>query len=137
MPAILVAKSEMSAALFPAVSFTALAVTIIAAWRVTHLFWGEEGPNDVFVWLRRKAGRGSFGRLLDCFYCLSLWVAAPLAWLLGTTWLERLLLWFAISGGAILLQRVTERTPAAPPAAQWRHEPAKPATEEQTDVMLR
>jgi hypothetical protein len=54
--------------------------------------------------------------LLDCFYCLSLWVAAPLGFLLGENWRERVLLWPALSAGAILLERVTNRAARVPPA---------------------
>jgi hypothetical protein len=36
-------------------------------------------------------------------------VAAPLALLLGGAWAERLLLWPALSAGAILLERVASR----------------------------
>jgi hypothetical protein len=78
----------------------------LAVWRVTHLLNAEDGPGEVFVWLRRLAGEGFWGQLLDCFYCLSVWVAAPLAVLLGRKPLERFLLWPALSTGAILLQSV-------------------------------
>jgi hypothetical protein len=121
------------------VSAIPLLVAVLAVWRVTHLFWGEDGPWDVFFRLRRLVGNGFFGTLLDCFNCLSMWVAAPVAWLLGRSWLERAFLWFALSGGAILLQRVTaereepnrpesqageaSRGGNAPPRAIWREEP--------------
>ena len=88
-----------------------LVVGVLAVWRVTHLLNAEDGPWQIFVRLRRAAGDGFFGELLDCFYCLSLWVAAPVGWLLGRTWLERLLLIPALSGAASLLERAT-----APPA---------------------
>jgi len=81
----------------------------LAAWRVTHLFYGEDGPLDAFVRLRRAAGEGFWGSLLDCFYCLSLWMALPLAFYLGESWKERLLLWPAMSAGAILLERLTTK----------------------------
>lgn len=105
-------------------STTYFLAAILATWRITHLLWAEDGPANIFVGLRRLAGRSFFGALLDCFYCLSLWIAAPLAWLLATAWLERGLLWFAISGGAILLERATANltTSAAPPAL-WHEEP--------------
>ena len=63
------------------VSPISLVIATLAVWRVTHLFWGEDGPWNLFVRLRRLVGDGFFGSLLDCFYCLSLWMAAPLAWL--------------------------------------------------------
>jgi len=91
------------------VEFYRLLLGVLVVWRVTHLLFGEDGPWDVVIRLRRRAGAGVVGRLLDCFLCLSLWIAAPLAMLLGGGWTERLLLWPALSAGAILLERVTSR----------------------------
>jgi hypothetical protein len=85
---------------------------VLGVWRITHLLNAEDGPGQIFVRLRRLAGSGFWGELLDCFYCLSLWVAAPFACLLGNSWLERALLWPSLSGAAILLERLT--APAAP-----------------------
>lgn len=76
----------------------------MAAWRLSHLLYGEDGPWDVFVRLRRFAGDSIWGTLLDCFLCLSLWIAAPIAVLLGSDWRERIMLWLALSTGAILLE---------------------------------
>ncbi len=88
-----------------------LLIAVLACWRVTHLLNAEDGPGYVLVHLRRLAGAGVLGKLLDCFYCLSLWVAAPLAVLLARGWRDGLLLWLSISGGAILLERATTRAP--------------------------
>jgi hypothetical protein len=85
---------------------------VLGVWRITHLLAAEDGPGQMLVRFRRLAGSGFWGELLDCFYCLSLWVAVPFAWLLGSSWNERLLLWPALSGAAILLERLT--APAAP-----------------------
>ena len=109
----------------------------LAVWRVTHLLWGEDGPADIFVRLRRALGNGFFGRLLDCFYCLSLWVAAPFAYLSGSAWPERILLWLGFSGGAILLERATAHTPSTPPPALWHEEPPQSQKEDAHHVMLR
>jgi len=96
--------------------FYLLLVGALSVWRVTHLLQGEDGPWDIVVRLRRLVGEGFWGKLLDCFYCLSLWVAAPFAWLCGDTWGERLLLWLALSGAAILLERATGGLSAEAPA---------------------
>jgi hypothetical protein len=88
-----------------------LVIGVLAVWRITHLFYGEEGPGDIFVRLRRAAGRGFWGALLDCFYCLSVWVALPFAYWLGESWKQRVMLWPALSAGAILLERLTSREP--------------------------
>lgn len=90
---------------------------VLAVWRITHLLQAEDGPSDMSIHLRRAAGNGFWGKLLDCFYCLSLWVAAPLAFLLGETWWERALLWPSLSAGASLLEKATNpafKIPTAP-----------------------
>ena len=89
--------------------FYRLLLGVLCVWRITHLFQAEDGPWDVIVRIRRAAGDGFWGRLLDCFYCLSLWVSVPLAWLIGRGILERALMWLAFSGGAILLERCTTK----------------------------
>lgn len=81
-------------------------VTVFAVWRLTHLLQAEDGPFDVIVNLRRACGEGFFGQLMDCFYCLSLWTAAPAAFVLAHEWPDGMLLWFALSASAILFERV-------------------------------
>ena len=91
------------------------AIAVLGVWRITHLLAAEDGPGDIIVRLRSRTGHGFWGRLLDCFYCLSLWVAAPFALALDALSWESVLLWLGLSGGAILLERVTDRgmSPAA------------------------
>jgi hypothetical protein len=89
-----------------------LALGVLAVWRVTHLLNAEDGPWNLVVRLRRRAGNGFWAGLLDCFYCLSLWIAVPLAYFIGSRWFERLLLWLALSAGAILLERLAPETTA-------------------------
>jgi hypothetical protein len=88
----------------------------LGVWRVTHLLHAEDGPWNLLVKFRRSLGSGFLGLLLDCFYCLSLWIAIPFAWVIGQSWKERLLLWPALSGAAILLHRATITSESAPPA---------------------
>ncbi len=83
---------------------TRLFVGILAVWRVTHLLQAEDGPWDMIVHLRQRAGQGFWGSLMDCFYCLSLWVAVPFALLLGQKRAEWLSLWPALSAGGIMLE---------------------------------
>ena len=83
----------------------------LAVWRLTHLLAAEDGPFALVARLRHRAGAGFWGELLDCFYCLSLWLSAPVAALLATSWAEGALLWLALSGGAILLERTTAPPP--------------------------
>ena len=91
-----------------------LLIGALCCWRVTHLLNAEDGPGDILARFRRLVGDGVFGRLLDCFYCLSLWVAAPFAVLLATGWRDGVLLWLSISAAASLLERATSRGPVTP-----------------------
>jgi hypothetical protein len=84
-----------------------LIVAVLATWRVAHLVAREDGPFDLVVRVRARAGHGMAGRLMDCPYCLSLWIAGPWAFWVGRGPLEWLAGWLAISGGASLLERVT------------------------------
>jgi hypothetical protein len=92
-----------------------LTLGILSVWRCTHLLYAEDGPWNIFVRLRQFVGDGFWASLLDCFYCLSLWIAAPFGYFLGQTWKERTLLWMALSGGAIIIERVTQGTSSNPP----------------------
>ena len=87
----------------------------IAVWRITHLLAFEEGPGAILEKLRQRIKPGFWGKVFECFYCLSLWVAAPFALLIAQGWRERAILWPALSGGAILLERLSAGTPAVAP----------------------
>ena len=91
-----------------------LALAALATWRVTHLLAEEDGPGDIVVRLRQRAGPSLAGDLMDCFYCLSAWVAVPFS--LGLTRGRRFdpVSWLAVSGAACLLEQATGR-PQAPP----------------------
>lgn len=110
--------------------FVGLTLGILGVWRITHLLHAENGPWNVFDHLRRRLATGFWSSLTGCFYCLSLWVAVPFTFLLTEAWRERLLFWPALSAGAILLERVTSRVAAAPPAPYFEEE-------ENHDVFLR
>src|SRR5262245_22867608 len=83
----------------------------LATWRITHLFVREDGPGDVIAGMRARLGRGLFGQLMDCFYCSSLWIAAPLALVMSSTWGEAGLSWPALSGAACLFERIGPQAP--------------------------
>jgi hypothetical protein len=84
-----------------------LVLGVLTVWRITRLLNAEDGPWSLSVHIRRRVGRGFWGTVLDCFYCLSLWVAAPVAVLAGRNHRERMLLWPALSAGAVLLEQAT------------------------------
>jgi hypothetical protein len=72
--------------------FYELTVGILVVGRFAHLLYAEDGPWGSMVRLRRAAGEGIWASLLDCFCCLSLWLALPFALLLDEDLTERLLL---------------------------------------------
>jgi hypothetical protein len=93
-------------------------LAVLATWRVTHLLAREDGPGDLVVRLRARLGDGFAGRLMDCFQCLSLWVAAPMALCVSWRPLELLLTWLALSGGACLLERIGQEPVAIQPISR-------------------
>jgi hypothetical protein len=88
------------------------ALAALVTWRVTHLFVAEDGPADIVVRLRRALGDSVAGRAMDCFYCLSVWIALPLTLVVTHQWRDGLLVWGALSGLACLLERVGAREAA-------------------------
>ena len=113
---------------------TGLAITlgILGVWRMAHLLHAENGPGDVVVKLRRALGTSVFGRAMDCFDCLSLWVAMPFAVLVGDGWREMALAWPALSAAAMIVNRGVARL-RPPAAAVYVEDPP----EEAPDVQLR
>jgi hypothetical protein len=80
-------------------------VGALTTWRVAHLLAAEDGPAEVVLRLRVRVGDGTLGQLMDCFNCLSLWVAAPVSLVVARRRRELPLTWLALSGAACLLER--------------------------------
>jgi hypothetical protein len=89
--------------------FLSFSLCTFAIWRITHLFSKEDGPFDAVVKFRKLFGQGFFGNLLDCFYCLSLWVSVPFAVFLSQTWVQGIIIWLALSGAACFLFKITDK----------------------------
>ncbi|MGZ4315807.1 MAG: DUF1360 domain-containing protein [Gaiellaceae bacterium] len=83
------------------------AIASLAAWRITHLLAEEDGPAGAMVRVRARAGESWVGELLDCFYCVSIWVAAPIAVATAPRRRDIPVNWLALSGAACLLERAT------------------------------
>ena len=81
-------------------------LVVLATWRVTHLLANEDGPADLIGRFRARLGNGIAASLMDCFQCLSLWVALPIAFAVTRRPLDLLLVWLALSGAACLLERI-------------------------------
>jgi hypothetical protein len=88
-------------------------------WRVCHLLASEDGPWDVVARLRARLAQTALASLIDCFGCLSVWVAIPLAFFVSDGFLNLVMTWLALSGATFLLERmnpepvVIERIPEA------------------------
>jgi hypothetical protein len=111
--------------MFTSMSFLAFTVCAAAAWRLTHALVFEDGPGRCLARLRDWAPlRG----VLGCFYCCSVWTALPLALWLGSGWTEIAVLCLALSGSAIVIERLSGGRPL--PAALWQEEPPAASTPE-------
>jgi hypothetical protein len=87
------------------------ALAALATWRITHLLAEEDGPADVVARARANVPPG-VGRLMDCFACLSVWVAALFAPAAAQQRRNLPLTWLALSGAACLLERATAEAAA-------------------------
>jgi hypothetical protein len=105
-------------------------LAVLATWRVSHLLAGEDGPGDVVFHLRKSLAQSLFGRLLDCFGCISLWVAFPFAFFVTTQPWEVFVVWLALSGGAMLLEGLR-------PESVLVQRSREPLEGDQSDGMLR
>jgi hypothetical protein len=93
-------------------------LAVLATWRVTHVLANEDGPADLIVRLRSRLGDSLAGQMMDCFNCLSLWIAAPAAIFVTRSPLDWLFAWLAVSGAACLLQRFGQEPVAIEPISE-------------------
>ena len=85
---------------------TRFALASLATWRVTHLLAREDGPGNAIVRIRARVGQGPAGELMDCFYCVSVWVAGAFAIAIAPRQRDVPLTCLALSGAACLLERL-------------------------------
>jgi Protein of unknown function (DUF1360) len=90
----------------------------LGTWRATHLLAREDGPGDVVFRIRVRANSGLVGELMDCFFCLSFWVAGPFAVMVAPRRRDAPLTWIALSGAACLLERFAPDSPESPHARE-------------------
>lgn len=83
-----------------------LVLAALATWRLTHLIAREDGPADLLARLRAALGDGLWGRMMDCFHCASLWVAAPAALWVSPRAVDAWWVWLALSGAACLCEHI-------------------------------
>lgn len=85
------------------------AIVVIIVWRITHLISSEDGPFDLIIKLRKLAGNTFFGKLMDCFYCLSVWIGLLCACFVTDDIKEIIILSIFYSGASILLEKLTNK----------------------------
>ena len=56
---------------------------------------------------RAALGDGLAGELMDCFYCLSVWVGGPISLAIARGRRDVPLTWLGLSAGACLIERLT------------------------------
>jgi hypothetical protein len=87
--------------------FTLCALTV---WRVAHLLTSENGPWDLVLKMRAALGFGLLGRLMACFYCLSLLASLPPALWMSSSRAGFVIQWMALSAVACLLEKTTQKS---------------------------
>jgi hypothetical protein len=93
-------------------------LVVLANWRVSHLLVAEDGPFEVFARLRNRLGSSRMGALMDCFGCVSVWVAAPLSLFVARALPDLFLCWLAVSGAAFLLELLRPQPLLIQPAVE-------------------
>ena len=84
-----------------------LVLCVLATWRLTHLLALEDGPGEIVLALRQRLGDTWLGHALDCFRCLSLWVAMPFALWVAPGWPGWIIATLALSGAACVIEQAT------------------------------
>jgi hypothetical protein len=88
-------------------NFVTLLILSLATWRISSLLTQEDGPWLVFQKIRDRTH--SITTVLECVWCLSIWVAASLV-IIVYFFPEAVILFtpFAISTVAILVDRYSQ-----------------------------
>jgi Protein of unknown function (DUF1360) len=95
-------------------------ISVLVTWRVVHIVIHENLPKNVMGKIREKLKvsglisdpeivPGSFRNFMTCFLCMSVWVAAPMAWYYASNTAEFFMYLFAISAAAIFVNTVGEQ----------------------------
>ena len=79
---------------------------VLSTWRLSHLLASEDGPGNSLARLREWLGDSAIGGLMDCFGCISMWVAAPISLFIFRRLPELFFCWLALSGAAFLLEHM-------------------------------
>ena len=89
------------------------ALSVAAVYRVSHMIANEDGPFDVFVFIREKAGQSNWiGRGANCVLCISFWLSIIPAFAMihnvgffRSTSETLILYWLAIAGAVLIVHK--------------------------------
>lgn len=80
-------------------------LSALAVWRTTALVAYESGPFRIVDRLRGRMVALRLERLVGCFHCLAVWIAAAVVLVVyDLTWWS-LLLWPAVAGAVSIVER--------------------------------
>ncbi len=83
----------------------------LTTYRIAHMVALEDGPFEVFTWLRQRLGGDEqatwVGRGINCVLCIGFWSALLVAaWWFVPGWVGTLgLLWGGFSGFVLVMHR--------------------------------
>ena len=81
----------------------------LATWRISHVVAYEDGPYDVFDTFRKRAEKyETFGKLVSCLKCLSVWVAGAMSVTVAMSVDEFIVYTASLSAAAILFDAFVE-----------------------------
>ena len=98
-----------------------LVLASLATWRLTHLLVREDGPAELIARIRSALAGSAWGRALECFYCTSLWVAAPLSLWVSARAADAWIAWLALSAAACLVERIGQPDVVVQPVPEPNH----------------
>ncbi len=81
-----------------------LLLSVFAIWRLTAMIVYETGPFEVLVALRRALVRIGLGRLVGCFYCLSVWTSCAVVLVFPLS-LATPLVFLGVAGAVAMIER--------------------------------
>lgn len=85
-----------------------LVLTVFAVWRLTALLAYERGPFAVLTETRRLMVKLGLGRLVGCFYCLSVWMSLAILLVFPVSATTPLVV-LGVAGAVAFMERVLAR----------------------------
>ncbi len=80
-------------------------MSVLATWRIAALVAYESGPFRSLEALRRLLVQLRLGRLVGCFHCLAVWIAAIVVAVAYLWEPMTVLVWLAVAGAVSIIER--------------------------------